>query len=633
MLDSLRRGATGWVAKIFLGLLILSFAVWGVADVFTGYNEGALARVGKREISTAEFQRALQTELEILARQIGRRPTLEQARAWGLDSRVLARLIGSAAIEAHAEDMRLGISDEAIADSIRKDPAFQNPDGTFNRIALESVARELGVNEHGLIALRRKEEVRGQLTDALTSGAFVPSTLLDALHAYRNETRAVEHFTIDPAVAVTLQDPDPAKLEETYEANKQRFMTPEYRKLAVVGLTIEEVKKRVPVSDEEIAAAYEHDKARYELPERRRVLQLAFRDRAEAEKAAAGIAAGRSFEEIAKEAGIGESDYTLGLLSRSELIDPTVAEAAFGLGSGAVSGVVEGRFAPVLVKVTEIQPGKQRTLDEVRGQVRDRLAQENAGPELQRLHDEVDDGRAAGKPLKEIAAELKLPFAEIAATDRTGKAPDGTPAIEGPDLQRILNAAFQGRVDTESDSIELADGGYGWVDVIAVTEARQRTFEEARTDVARLWREQETRQVLSDLGAKLAERASQGESMEALAKETGGKVETARDIKRIGGSPGLPDSAVGQAFITPQGGAASAETRDGASRIVFKVTEATPAPAPTAAERERLRTDVGRQIESDVVAGYLAALQERIGVSINEAAYRRAVGADQQQQQ
>jgi peptidyl-prolyl cis-trans isomerase D len=632
MLDALRRGATGWVAKIFLGLLILSFAVWGVADVFTGYNEGALARVGKKEITSDEFQRALQLEIDLLARQLGRRPTLEQARAFGIDQRVLSRLIGSAAVDAHAQQLRLSITDEAVAEAIRNDPSFQNPDGTFNRMALENVARQLGLSEYGFLALRRSEEIRQQLTDAITAGVRAPDALAEALHKYRNEARTVEHFTIDPSVAISLPEPDPAKLKEVYEANKERFMTPEYRKLAIINLNMDEVKKRVPITEEELAAAYEHDKARYEVPERRRVLQLAFENREEAEQAAAAIAQGKSFEEVAQERGIAEADYTLGLLSRSDMIDPAVADVAFSLENGAVSGVIDGRFSTVLVKVTEIQPGKQMSLDEVRDQVRDRLAQDKAGSELNRLYDEIDDRRFAGKPLKDIAEELSLPFIEVEATDRAGKAPDGSTALDVPDAQRILNAAFQGQVGFEGDAVELADGGYSWVDVISVTEARQRSFEEAEADVAALWREQEMRRLLSELGSKLAERAGQGESMEALAQEVGGKLETARNVKRLGGAPGLPDGAVGQAFITPQGGTGSAETRDGKSRVVFKVTEVIPAPPASPEELSQLKTELNRQLESDVLTGYLTALQDRIGVSINEAAYRRAVGITSEQQ-
>ncbi len=119
------------------------------------------------------------------------------------------------------------------------------------------------------------------------------------------------------------------------------------------------------------------------------------------------------------------------------MIDPAIADAAFSLQNGAVSGVIDGQFSTVLVKVTEIQPGKQMSLDEVRDQVRDRLAQDKAGSELNRLYDEIDDRRFAGKPLKDIAEELSLPFIEVEATDRAGKAPDGSTALDVPDAQRI----------------------------------------------------------------------------------------------------------------------------------------------------------------------------------------------------
>ena len=632
MLDVLRRSVTGWVAKILLGLLIISFAVWGIADVFRGPGEGALAKVGDREITTAEFQRALQLELELISRQIGRRPTMEQARQWGFDARVLSRLVAAAALEQETKELKLGLTDASVAESIRQDPAYRGPDGNFSRMAIDYAARELGVTERGLIDMRRREEIREQLTGALAQSTVVPKTFLEALHAYREETRTAEHFTIDPSVAIKLPEPTPAQLQETYEANKQRFMTPELRQLSIINLSAAEVAKGLAISDADIAATYEHDKAGFEVPERRRILQLAFTDKAEADKAAAAIAGGRSFEDVAKEAGIAESDYTLGLLPRTSLIDPKIADAAFSLNAGAASGVIEGRFATVIVKVAEIEPGKQRTLDEVKGEIRDRLANERVGTELNRLHDEIDDSRAAGRPLKEIASTLKIPFIEVAATDRTGKTPDGKTAFESPDLARILNAAFETAVGADSNAIELSDNGYAWVDVASVTESRQRTFEEAQADVRALWTADETRRMLSALATKLVERANQGEPMATLAAEVGGKVETSTNFKRFGGTPGMPDPAIAQAFITQKGGTGSAETRDNASRIVFRVTEITPAAAATAEEFTKLRSDIFRQVQGDVISSYLTSVQDKFGVHINETAFLRAIGAQPQQQ-
>jgi peptidyl-prolyl cis-trans isomerase D len=79
MLDALRRGALNWMAKILLGLLIIAFAVWGVADVFRGYGRGTLAQIGKTEISVDEYRQAYQDEMTSVSRRLGRRLTAEQA--------------------------------------------------------------------------------------------------------------------------------------------------------------------------------------------------------------------------------------------------------------------------------------------------------------------------------------------------------------------------------------------------------------------------------------------------------------------------------------------------------------------------------------------------------------------------
>jgi peptidyl-prolyl cis-trans isomerase D len=633
MLDALRRGAASWAAKILLFLLVISFAIWGVADVFRGYGQGSLARIGEVEISTEEFQRTYQLELDGLARQLGRRLTAEQARAFGVDGRVLSQLLGAAAIDAHARQMRLALSDETVAEAVRRDPMFRGPDGKFSQLTLEGLLRQAGLNERGFLATRRREEVRQQLTTALFTGIMVPDPLLNILHNFREESRVAQYFTLDLDKAINLPEPDEAKLKETYEANKQQFVTPEYRALGLLRITIEEMKKRVPVSEDEIKAAYEQDTQRYTIPEKRRIQQIGFKDRAAAETAAQAIAGGQSFAEAAKGAGAKDSDIELGLLSKKDFIDPKIAEAAFALPLNQVSDVVEGRFTTVLLKVTEIQPGKQRTLDEVKDEVRDRLAGERAAQELQKLYDQVEDNRSAGKPLKEIGELLNLPFQEIAGTDRTGKAPDGKPALEGADAQRILTAAFRGGVGVDSEAVELGDGGYAWLDVRSVVAEKQKPFEDVKDDVKAVWTDLEKRKALSEAASKFVERAKKGEAFDALAQEAGAKLETSKPFKRYGGAPGLPETAVQQAFVVPKDGAAWAASKDGKVRVVLKVTEVTPAPAPEKADLDRLRTDVARQMERDVLAEYLAALQGRLGVTVNEAAFRRLIGVDQQQQQ
>ena len=188
MLEAMRRGAQGIIAKALFAILILSFAVWGVADVFTGSSQTSIAEVGETPITPDEYQRAFQNELNALSYQVGRRISAEQARAFGLDERVLQRLIGSASVDVHARQLGLALSDQAIIDGLQRDPAFHGPDGKFSRDAVENVMRQLGLTEAGLIRLRRQEELRRHLTSALTAGSVVPRPMVEEMHAYREET-------------------------------------------------------------------------------------------------------------------------------------------------------------------------------------------------------------------------------------------------------------------------------------------------------------------------------------------------------------------------------------------------------------------------------------------------------------
>ena len=226
MLDALRRGSTGWIAKVLFAMLVLSFTIWGVADVFKGWGRGAIAKVGNHEIRLEEYQRAFQNEINQISQQAGRRITTEQAHAAGLDNRVLAQLIGWSAVEAHANELGLALSDASLAEAMKNDQAFKGPDGKFNRLAFENVLDRLGLSERGFLQLRRRDELREQLTSAMINGVAVPDSMMDVVNQWRGETRVAEHFTIDADKAVKVPEPDEAKIKATYESNKQAFMAP-----------------------------------------------------------------------------------------------------------------------------------------------------------------------------------------------------------------------------------------------------------------------------------------------------------------------------------------------------------------------------------------------------------------------
>jgi peptidyl-prolyl cis-trans isomerase D len=629
MLDAMRRGAQTPVAKLLFGLLCVSFGVWGVADVFNGWGRGSVASVGNTEISAEEFRRSYQNELERLSQQTKQRLSAEQGHAFGIDRQVLAQMLAGAAIEGHAKQLGLALSDEDLAKGIQADPNFQT-NGKFSRQNFESLLQQIGLTERGFFTLRRKDELREAIINAFLNSQTVPKPLFDLMHAYDQEKRVIEWIKIDPE-SVTVAEPDETTLQKRYEDNKAQYMTPEYRKVQVLMLTADEMKKSVDVSDDEIAKAYEDAKDSYNTPEQRRVQQIAFKDRATAETALKALRDGtKSFGDVAEEVGAKHTDVDLGLITKNALIDPKVADVAFSIEKDKYSDVIDGRFATVIVRVTQIEPGTTRTLADVKDQVRDKLAVEKAHNELQNKRDEVEDERLAGKTLKEIADQLKIGFKEFPAADATGLAPDGKPVMDSPDIRKIMARAFAPDNNNDDSPVDLSNDGYAWVNVLSTEAPKQKTYEEVKEDVKKDYMSSERHRLIDELAKKLADKVNAGEPMTALEAEAKGKVEKTDPITRKTIPQSISQAMVTQAFGMTKGKASYGPSGDSTTEIVFRVADVIPAPAATLTETQALNERLLNELANQSLTEYTEALKSRYGTSVNQVELRSAIGVSQE---
>jgi peptidyl-prolyl cis-trans isomerase D len=627
MLDQMRRGVTNIFTKLLLALLIVAFAVWGIGDVVRRSSQGALATVGSTEITTEEFRQAYQDEVQSVSRRLGRRLTPEQAKILGVETRALARLIGFAAVDINARELGLTVSNGIVANVIRADPAFQGPTGQFSKNQFNQLIRQYGyLSEGQYVQARHRDIMREQLTETLGAGVEPTPSMLDVMHRFREQTRVIEYITPDYDKHIRIADPDDSKLQEYYEQNKRQYIALEQRKANVLLLTRDEALSRIAVQDDEIKAAYAAAKESYNIPEKRRIAQLTFPDKAAADKAYTELTKAKNFEEAAAKLGYPATDIDLGLLTRAEMIDPKIAEAAFGLKKDELSRPVEGQFSVALLRVTEIQAGKQRAFDEVKGEIKERIANERVGQKLQQLHDAAETDRAKGKPLKEIAEQLKLPFREVAAIDRLGKGPDGKAAIEHADVGRIAEAVFESSPGIETETLELADGGYAWFDVVSTTPERQKTLDEVKADALANYLEAEKRKEIAAFARKQTDRIAAGEGMQKVAKDLDAKVMRTAPFKRSATLPGLPTAAVQQAFGLAKGGATSVPTTDGRSRVILQVADIIAAPDATADMTAALKSELAKQLRVDLLEQYVGGLRTRYGYKINESVLKQALG-------
>lgn len=628
MLRGIRTASSNWLGRtvmgVVLGLIAVSFAIWGIGDIFRGFGRSGLARIGGTEISTEQFRQLYSERLQQLGRQFNRPITLEQARAMGLDQQLVGQLIGEATLDERVKALRLGISDAEMARRITTNPELLGPTGQFDQTRFEMLLRQNQTTERRFIDEQRRLILRRQLAGTVLNGSVLPKAALEAAERYQNEQRTVEYVLFDRAHAGEIPEPTPEQITKFFEERKALFRAPEYRKIVILPLLPGEQAMWTQISEDDIKKAYEERRARYLTPERRTLQQMVFDNPQDAQAAADRIAKGESFLDIAKERKLTEKELDLGTLTKAAMIDQAVANAAFALKDDEVSAPVKGRFGTVLVRVLKIEPEQVKPLDEVRAEIQRDLQNERARADILPLYDKIEDERSIGRTLTEAAADLKL-ASRTFEVNREGISPTGEPITGIPDAQRLLTAAFATEPGVENDPLQV-QGGYIWYEVAGITPERDRTLDEVKQEIETRWRTDQVGNILRAKAAEMLDKLKAGTPFAELASAAGLKIETQADIKR--GNAAAPFSArtVDAIFRTAKDGFGTAEAAAIGEQVVFRVTDVTmPEIDEKSEEVTRIRDNLNRSFSEDVFGGYLAYLQRQVGVSINENALKQIV--------
>ncbi|MDP7543412.1 MAG: SurA N-terminal domain-containing protein, partial [Alphaproteobacteria bacterium] len=168
MLASLRSRASSWVVKILFGFLVLSFAVWGIGDIFRGPGQDTvIASVGDIDIRAREFTAQLNRQIQGLNKAIGMELTDEQLRSMGLVDGTLDNLIERSLFDAAAADLGLSVSNELVRDRILSTKEFKDEDDRFSEFKFRRTLIESGYNEESYMVSLRQELSRIQLIDSI----------------------------------------------------------------------------------------------------------------------------------------------------------------------------------------------------------------------------------------------------------------------------------------------------------------------------------------------------------------------------------------------------------------------------------------------------------------------------------
>jgi peptidyl-prolyl cis-trans isomerase D len=621
MLVAIRQHAASFVVKVLFLVLVLSFVVWGIADVFTpGQRAQWVARVGDVTIGPDAYARAYQQTVQRLSSAFGQPIDAEQAQMLGLGRRVVEQMIGQALIDQAVADLGLVVGDDAVRATITADPRFRGAQGAFDAELFRRALANNGLTEDAYVALLRAEIARNQLIGGITALPGVPQQAVSLVYHFENEARTVRYAFLPTASMTTIPAADEAALRTFYQENPERFTAPERRAVTAIVLSAAELAKAIAVSDDEIRAAYDERADEFLIEERRSFRQMVLASQEAAEKASQSLAQGADFAAVAAElAGGAGGETRLSDLTRDEL-PPALADAVFAREPGKVGGPVQTPLGWHLVLVTAVTPATRTALAEVAPALRDEIAHERAIDQLIALGERLEDSLGGGLGLEQAAEKLGVPLRWIPALDAAGTDGQGKPIADLP--KRFIDTAFAQPGTGQSRLIEADSETTFVVRVDSVTPAALKAFEDVRAEILAAWQADQRLKAAKAGADRIAETVRGGKPFADAAQAAGLKLERLGPLSRrdIAAAERLPRAFLEPLFAARRGEVFVVPAADGF--YVGEVEAIEPAGRdPQAMAEVQRRLD--QAMRGDLLVQYLSSLRRRYPVEINEAALRQ----------
>ncbi|MEZ5919960.1 MAG: SurA N-terminal domain-containing protein [Parvularculaceae bacterium] len=618
MLNQIRKTLKN-VSWIFAIPLIGAFALWGVPEM-RSFTSSPAIRVGKDAIGLQTLQREFDRMVTSQRNQSGEDFDRQKAIQQGMGQQLIQSLATQAALDQQASRMGLIVTRKQVGRFLQTQPQFQNPaTGKFDQAVLDDILRTYNFSEVEFANRIGEEILRQQLISAVSAGGAAPHTMINYLAAREVEKRKVSFLTITEQAAGDETPATDETLKAYYDAHLNQFMAPEYRSFTLVTLKNADFADQAAVSDEELKKAYEAAKSRYEKPEQRTVYQIVFQDAAKAASAAEALKNGEPFEKIAQENGKSLADVTLTDITKTDILDPKVAAAAFAkdAGDGAVIGPVKGTFGSTVLQVASIAPSETKSFEEAKPDLEKEILASQSKKGLYDAVEQIENERDTGASLADAANQLDLKVQEIGPVDAYSFGKGGE--IIGDITGEILKTAFSLEEGEESEANELADNsGYYFVAVNEVTAPAAIPFDQVKTEVESRWRSEENDSRIDNLVKKIRDAIDAGKSL----KEAGADVANLAPITEIverraqGGlfSPALLD----QIFSADKGDVVSGPAANGSSQVIVAIDDVEfDADKIKPEDVSAYSTYMGSQLNQELVDAFAGSVRDDAKVKIN----------------
>lgn len=627
MFSLFRRGFGSWLVLGILALVMIAFVITGVNAPTGpgGLGRGeAVVEIEGEAIRESEVAEQVNRQFDRIRQQ---RPELDLATFFreGAFEEILRQLISGRALAIFGREQGLAVSKRLVDGQIASIPAFQNLAGQFDQNQFQQALQRERISEEALREDIAQTLIRQQLLLPVGASAFVPQAMAQQYANLLLERRTGSVGLVPTQVLAAAITPSDQEVAAHYQRNQARFTVPERR---VLRYALIQAPNLPSPSDAEIRAAYQANAARYAPRETRTLAQVVLPDQAAARALAQRVAAGASFEAAAQQAGYSAADIAVGEQSReafARLSSPAVAAAAWSAAEGATTQPVQSPLGWHVVKVERINRTPavpiERARAELIGEINARKAQEALTAAVTR----VEDALADGATLDEVARAQNLQVVETPPLLANGQSP-GTPNYQSPpEVQALIRGAADMTADDDPVVEAVGPGRYAVMAVGRVIPAAApplaQIAQQVRADLIQERALARARTIADGIVAKVNRGmspreafASAGVTLPALQPIAARRIDIAR--------PGQPvPPPLTMMFSLPEGRARALPAPDGAGWFVVHTATAEPGNAAGQTQLlEATRTQFRQALGEEYAAQFTRAVEAGMEIERDEEA-------------
>jgi peptidyl-prolyl cis-trans isomerase D len=635
MLDRMRRHRN-WL-KWSLGLVCLAFVIFYIPDFLRSSGADAaagdtVASVEGHEITTAEFRRTYQAQLQAYRSSYGGNMSEQLLKQLGIDQQILQQMVDERAALAEADRLGIVASDEEVRHRIFAMPAFQE-NGAF--IGEQRYQQLLRLQRPPMSAAEFEDNVRRQLTIdklrvSLTDWLSVSDQELEHEYRRRNDKvkLAVVSFTADSFRAQVK--PTDADIASYFDAHKADFKIPEKRKIRYLLIDIDALKAKVVIPPADVERTYNNNIEQYTTPEQVRASHILLKTegkddaavKAKAEEVLKQAKAGADFAELAKkyseDTDSAKNGGDLDYFGRGRMV-PEFDQAVFAMEPGQISDLVKTQYGYHIIKLVDKKAATTRSLADVRQQIIDQLSFERAQGQAADLAQKLEKDITKPSDLDKVAKEQGL------AVQESGFFARDEPILGLGQSPDAASRAFEMKQGEVAGPVRTSRG-FAFETLVAKQDPYLPKVDEVKDRVRDEVIKQKARELSKQKAAEISAKLKTASDFEKAAKAAGVEAKTTELLTRDSPIPDLGAAAAVEdaAFKMPVGAVSDPIATD-TGTAVFKVLDKKEVTdADWASNKDKFRDEFLNDRRNRFFSAYMVKAKQKMKIAVNREALQRA---------